>query len=133
MSHIVKKILKNILIFKLFGFIYILIEIAYRGHTHVSMFFVGGLCALLIGWINEITPDMPMWLQCIFGTVIVVTIEFISGCILNIWLGLGIWDYSQIPFNLLGQICLSFSLAWTVLSYFVIKLDDILRLILGEE
>lgn len=133
MSHIVKKILKNILIFKVFGFIYILIEIAYRGHTHVSMFFVGGLCALLIGWINEITPDMPMWLQCIFGTVIVVTIEFISGCILNIWLGLGIWDYSQVPFNLLGQICLSFSLAWTVLSYFVIKLDDILRLILGEE
>lgn len=127
MSSMMKKILKNLLIFKLFGFIYILIEIAYRGHTHISMFFVGGLCALLIGWINEVTPDMPMWIQCILGTLIVVAIEFISGCILNLWLGLGIWDYSQVPFNLYGQICISFSLAWLVLSYIVIKLDDIFR------
>lgn len=118
---------KETIIFVIFGFLYICLELLYRGHTHISMFFVGGLCGVLIGLINDNTPDMPLFYQCILGTVIVTLIEFISGCYLNIYLGLGVWDYSHVPFNFLGQVCLPFSIIWMLLSIPVIYLDDYLK------
>lgn len=126
-------IIKSIILFIIFGFIYCGIEIIWRGYTHPSMFIVGGLCCLLIGLINEITPDMPMWLQCLLSMVIIVVIEFISGCILNLGLGLHVWDYSNMPFNILGQVCLPFSIIWFFLSYIAIKLDDYFRRLLFHE
>lgn len=118
---------KETIIFVIFGFLYICLELLYRGRTHISMFFVGGLCGVLIGLINDNTPDMPLFYQCILGTTIVTLIEFISGCYLNIYLGLGVWDYSYVPFNLLGQVCLPFSIIWMFLSIPVIYLDDYLK------
>lgn len=118
---------KETIIFVIFGFLYICLELLYRGHTHISMFFVGGLCGVLIGLINDNTPDIPLFYQCILGTAIVTLIEFISGCYLNIYLGLGIWDYSHVPFNFLGQVCLPFSIIWMLLSIPVIYLDDYLK------
>lgn len=118
---------KETIIFLIFGFLYICIELLYRGRTHISMFFVGGLCGILIGLINDNTPDISLFYQCILGTIIVTLIEFISGCYLNIYLGLGIWDYSHMPFNLLGQVCLPFSIIWMFLSIPVIYLDDYLK------
>lgn len=118
---------KETIIFVIFGFLYICLELLYRGRTHISMFFVGGLCGVLIGLINDNTPDIPLFYQCILGTVIVTLIEFISGCYLNIYLGLGVWDYSHVPFNLLGQVCLPFSIIWMFLSIPVIYLDDYLK------
>ena len=105
--------LKYLSLFTVMGSIYYLIEIIWRGYSHVSMFILAGVCGICIGLINEIlSMDTPIWLQAIIGSCIVTTGEFISGCILNLWLGLGIWDYSNMPFNLLGQICLPFSLLW---------------------
>lgn len=118
---------KETIIFVIFGFLYIYLELLYRGHTHISMFFVGGLCGILIGLINDNTPDISLFYQCILGTIIVTLIEFISGCYLNIYLGLGIWDYSHVPFNFLGQVCLPFSIIWMLLSIPVIYLDDYLK------
>lgn len=77
--------------------------------------------------------DTPIWLQAIIGSCIVTTGEFVSGCILNLWLGLGIWDYSNMPFNILGQICLPFSLLWVVLSACAIVIDDYERYWFFEE
>lgn len=118
---------KETIIFVIFGFLYICLELLYRGRTHISMFFVGGLCGILIGLINDNTPDISLFYQCILGTIIVTLIEFISGCYLNIYLGLGVWDYSHVPFNLLGQVCLPFSIIWMFLSIPVIYLDDYLK------
>ena len=53
--------------------------------------------------------------------------ELVAGVILNIWLGIGVWDYSHLPLNLWGQICLTYSLIWVVLSAVGIFLDDYLR------
>lgn len=118
---------KNIIIFAIFGISYVSLELLYRGHSHITMFFVGGLCGLLIGLINEYTPKMPVILQMIIGTIIVTLFELITGYILNIKLGLNIWDYSNLMFNYKGQISLIFSMLWFLLSYIVIKLDDYIR------
>ena len=110
------------------GLIYVLIEFAFRGRSHWTMFIVGGLCFWLIGLINEVIPwEMPLWKQCIIGAVIVTAVEFLSGCIINLWLGWNVWDYSNMPLNFLGQVCLPFSLLWVLLSAVAILLDDYLR------
>ncbi|MTI65177.1 MAG: hypothetical protein FH753_01055 [Firmicutes bacterium] len=110
------------------GVFYYGIEILWRGYSHLAMIIVAGLCGVLIGYINEyFTWDMLVWKQCGIATIIVLIVEFISGCILNLWLGLNIWSYAGVPFNLLGQICLQFALAWLPLTLVAILLDDLIR------
>lgn len=83
---------------------------------------------LLLGGLNEWLPwEMPFWGQCLLGAAMVTAAEFAAGCVLNLWLGLGVWDYTDMPFNLMGQICLPFSAAWIVVSAAAILLDDWLR------
>ena len=68
---------------------------------------------------------------CAFG---ITLIEFISGFILNIIMQLHIWDYSNMPLNILGQVCLPFMLLWFILSLVAIVADDWIRyLLFGEE
>lgn len=134
-----KKILKPAILFTIGGTIYISIEIVWRFFmnrppTHWTMFVLGGLAFLIIGEINEhLDWEMPFWLQVIIGTISVLALEFIFGCVLNLWLGLDIWDYSNMPFNILGQICLPFAFVWAVLVAIAIVLDDYLRYWLFDE
>ena len=105
------------------GAIYSLIEVLWRGYTHWSMGIVGGICFILLGLISkQLTPKFPLYIQAIIGTFLVTFIELISGTILNIWLKLSVWDYSDVPFNLLGQICLPYMLLWLPLSFLAIIL-----------
>ncbi len=115
------------LIFVVMGCAYTNIELFFRGYSHQSMFIVGGLCGLLIGMINEINQNLRMWQQCVISTVIVLSIEFIAGYILNIKLNIGVWDYSSLPFNIMGQVCVLFGILWFFLSVIAIWLDDYLR------
>ena len=117
------------------GLIYALIELAFRGRTHWTMLIVGGLCFWLIGLVNEVIPwEVVFWKQCLLGSLIVTVVEFFFGCIINLGLGWNVWDYSNLPLNLLGQICLPFSLLWILISAVAVVLDDYLRYWLyGEE
>lgn len=129
-----KYIIKYLTLLLIGGAAYYFIEILARGFSHWTMFFVGGICFILIGIINEITPKMPLVWQMILSAVIITAVEFVSGCILNIWLGLGIWDYSDETLNLLGQISLKHSIYWFFLSSIGIIFDDYIRYFLfGEE
>ena len=120
-------VLKEFIIFVIFGLMYVTIELLYRGHTHYSMFIVGGICGVLIGLINDNTPDMPLLPQCVLGAVIITIIELLTGLFLNIYLGLNVWDYSNQPFNFMGQICPQFCIIWCILSILVIRIDDWLK------
>lgn len=118
-------IIEYLFLLVLGGSIYYGIELLWRGHSHISMFFVGGLCFIAIGLINEIFDwNMLFWYQLIIGDIIVLIIEFISGVYLNIYLGLAIWDYSNLPLNLYGQICIPFALLWLPVIAFAIVVDD---------
>lgn len=126
---VLKNLIKSFVLLMIGGFIYVMIEILFRGYSHWSMFLAGGLSFVLIGLINEVFDWKTSFvLQCIIGGLIITIIEFIVGCIVNIKLGWHVWDYSNQPLNLWGQICLGFSLIWTaIISPIAIVLDDFLR------
>lgn len=94
---------------------YCLIELMWRGRTHYSMFFAGAIVLSTFYFIS-VNYNMPFWQKCVLGMVIITAIELIFGIVFNIVLKEGVWDYSNMPFNLLGQICVPFSLIWLVIS-----------------
>ena len=129
-----KHLVKYLILLVVGGAAYYGIEIVARGFSHWTMFFVGGICFVLVGIINEATPKIPLLQQMILSAAIITAIEFVSGCILNIWLGLNIWDYSDEVGNVLGQICPGHTLYWFLLSLVGIVLDDYIRhYFFGEE
>ena len=126
--------IKYITLFVWGGSVYCLIELLFRGHTHPSMFIAGGAAFLCIGALSNYQPwKLPLWLQMLLGSIIITSIELITGLIVNVWLGLGVWDYSHLPLNFLGQISLPFTIAWFFLTLAAIFLDDFLRWKLFDE
>lgn len=70
----------------------------------------------------------------VISAVIVSELEFITGYIFNIGLNCGIWDYSDVSLNLMGQICIPYSLLWMLIAPAMIYVDDNIRCnLFGEE
>ena len=130
-----RKLLKFLILLSSGGLTYVLIELLFRGRSHWSMFLVGGICFVLIGGLNNWFPwNWSILRQMGISAAIVTAVEFVSGILLNMVLNLDVWDYSNMPFNIIGQICLPFTVAWYILSLLAIVLDDHLRYwIFGEE
>ena len=62
--------------------------------VHWTMPILGGVLFLLLGGLNEWLPwEMPFWGQCLLGAAMVTAAEFAAGCVLNLWLGLGVWEH----------------------------------------
>jgi uncharacterized membrane protein len=130
-----KLFLKEFYLFCFGAVAYGLIEIMFRGNTHWIMLIVGGLCFVLIGAVNEIFPyEIALTSQMLISAVIITALEFVSGTVINDWFRLGVWNYSDMPYNVNGQVCLVFFCAWFFLSLVGIVLDDYMRYkIFGEE
>lgn len=125
--------LRPLFLFGIGGLIYYVIEILWRGYSHWTMFLLGGLCFILVGMINEVFK-FSLVKQMLISTMIITIAEFICGCVVNLWLKWDVWDYSELPMDILGQICIPYSILWFFLSVIAIILDDYLRyLLFGEE
>lgn len=119
---------KTLLLCLFGGLTYCGMELLWRGYTHWSMFLLAAFLSLPLDQINErMSWNTPIWLQALLGGVGITAAEFFAGLILNIWLGIGVWDYSHMPFNFIGQICPQYSVLWGFLSCFGIVLFDFLR------
>lgn len=95
---------------------YAAIEIIWRGYTHWSMVIAGGICFALFSLVAERLRGRSLIFRAAVCALCVTAVEFVFGLIFNLWLGLGVWDYSYMPFNILGQICPIFSLIWVGLA-----------------
>ena len=116
------------------GVIYGALELICRGYTHWTMVILGGICFVAVGLLNEIIPwEMPLAVQMLCSCLIITALEFCCGCIVNIWLGWAVWDYSDEWGNLLGQICPLYSVLWYFVSLPAILIDDWLRYKLFRE
>jgi uncharacterized membrane protein len=133
-NMIMVKFFEILLLFTAGGFVYGGIEVFHRGFTHISMFIVGGLCFLLMGALHFSKHDIPVTVRMLISAAVITVLELASGLIVNVWLGLNVWDYSDQRFNFMGQICLHASAIWVFLSFAGIYMDDFARRrMLGEE
>ena len=127
----VKSNIKIIIIYLFLFFIgalgYVAIELAFRGRSHWSMAVAGGICFCIFALIGEHLSSLNKIYIPIIGSLIITAVELVFGVVFNIILKKNVWDYSSMPFNFLGQICLTFSLIWGLLSIVFIPLASALR------
>ena len=130
-----KKYSEYLFIWTLGGCIYYSLEIVFRGFSHWSMFVLGGLafcCCTFQG--QSMHWSEPLWIQLVRAVIFVTALEFITGIIVNKWLTLAIWDYSDQPLQLWGQICVPFMILFSGLLVCGIFLGGSLtHFIFGEE
>ena len=69
------------------------------------------------------------WLIC-SGAVVTTAVEYAVHWGYERFLGVRFWDYSGLPMNFLGQICLYYFVLWIPLSAAAVLLDDGLRRLL---
>ncbi len=108
-------VLELLTVFLLGGSAYGALEVLWRGHTHWSMILTGGVCFALIYLIASRSRESRLH-QYILCAAVVTTVEFLVGILVNLRLGMGVWDYSHCRWNLLGQICARYTLYWLILS-----------------
>lgn len=108
---------KDATLFTAGGVVYPMLEIICRGKTDVSMAFAGGVCLCLIDRVcNRDLKSMPLTLKCFAGSAIITAVEFATGVMVNLVMKQDVWDYSGLPLNVMGQICLPFSILWFLLT-----------------
>lgn len=128
-------IIKYLTLFFFGGTAYYAIELLWRGHSHPSMIACGGTCFVLLYLLSfvgnsvkssAVAPLLPT-LRAALGALCITVTELAFGVVLNLGLHLNIWDYSAMPLNFMGQICLTFSLLWFLLSLPTIKLCNVME------
>lgn len=136
MSNISKKIIS----FFIGGALYFVIEIMTRGYSHYSMFICGGISYVLVGiigrWIldNNRRPEIAIASVMLVGSMIITTMELFTGIIVNIVFDMRVWDYSNMDYNVMGQICPAFSILWALISLPCVYIDSVVRkYIFGEK
>ena len=114
----------SLTIFSIGAIGYGIIEILWRGRTHWSMLLAGGVSSLGIAKISKALKSSRLFTKAIASCAFITTIEFIFGVIFNKLLKRKVWDYSDMPLNLCGQICALYSLFWLILSFIFIPISD---------
>lgn len=104
---------------------YITIEVCFCGYSYPLMGICGGLLMVVIDMVNDkISWDIDLILYGCIGSAIITFMELVIG---ELWKLIGfapMWDYSNLPLNFDGVICLPFSLVWIALSIVGILVDD---------
>ena len=116
------KILRKCGFFVLGGGLYGLLEILWRGRTHISMLLLGGSCFLMLGRLRRI--PLPICAKIFLGAAGITAAELTTGLLVN--RNFTVWDYRRMPFQFLGQICLPYSLLWMPVALIGMSLYDFL-------
>ena len=93
---------------------YYTLEVLWRGWSHWSMALTGALCFALYYRLCAVSRR-PLWQKALCGAAIITAAEFAVGVVVNLWLDLSVWDYSDLPLNFMGQISALYSALWFAL------------------
>lgn len=117
------------------GSAYVTMEVFARARSHWTMFVLAAIVFIAVGLFNELFHwETSLVWQVLIGVAMATLAELLTGLVVNVWLGWGVWDYSQMPGNLWGQICPQFTALWVPLILLAIVLDDVIRWrFFGEE
>lgn len=129
------KAYKTLVLF-IVGFMsYITIEVLFRGYSYPLMGICGGIAIILLDKINDrISWDVDIILQGLCGAILITSFELVIGELaLHTTIVQQMWDYSNVPLNFDGVICLPFGIAWFFLSIGAILIADAINYYVFEE
>lgn len=135
------KLKKSLTLFSLMGLFYINTEVFYNaihtrelalvGSSSLWMWLVGGFLGVILGEMSPggllLPAKVPYRARVFLGGTTINAVELLSGLFLNVYLGLGLWDYSMYFLNVAGQVCLYHAVLWYAFTPFVFWLDDVMR------
>lgn len=120
-----------ILNFFIYGFLGWCTEVAFaafKEHHFVNRGFLNGPICPIYGFgvstvILFLAPFQDnLLLLYVISTIVVTALEWLTGFLLEKLFHSRWWDYSNMPLNLNGYVCLLFSLIWGVACVFIVKL-----------
>lgn len=82
---------------------------------------------MFLSSIGEKFKKASLVLKAFIGSMFITALEFIFGIIFNVILKKNVWDYSKLPLNIGGQVCLLFSFMWFVLSMIFIPFASLVN------
>lgn len=91
------------------------------------MALTGGACLLAFYYYAKENRQTPLIAKAAVGACIFTTFEFFVGLVVNVWYKWHVWDYSEQPGNIMGQVCPMFSLAWFAICIAVLLVSGRLR------
>lgn len=116
-------------IFLIYAFLGWCVEVVFQAASHgrfINRGFLNGPVCPIYGFgvlavIVCLTPLKHSFVLLFIGSVILTSaLEFITGFVLERFFRDKWWDYSGEPFNLMGYICLRFSLLWGIACVIVV-------------
>ena len=117
-----KRIIKYSILFTIGAITYATIELAWRGRTHWTMMIAGGICLVAFSVIEKRFSGAPLILKSAICAGFVTLTELVFGLIFNVLLGWEVWNYGKMPYNILGQICPTYTLLWWGLAFISLPL-----------
>lgn len=114
-------------IFLIGGTVYYVIEVLYRGYSHISMFILAGLISITIALMNDFfySFETDYIIQVITAAIIATIGEGFTGILVNLILKLNVWDYSGLWGNFFFEQCnIFYCMAWVVICFFGIPILD---------
>lgn len=96
------------------------------GHTYIWMFFIYGL-AVFLEKIHDIIRHKNILIRGGIWSVVIFSIEFVTGFLLDKIIGICPWDYSgNSPYTVFGYIRLDYLPFWFVLGLLFERVHDYL-------
>lgn len=115
------------------GILYFYLEILFRGYSHYSMIICGGACFVAVGNIgrriieSDINNILKVLIIMTVGSFVISILELFTGYIVNIKFNMQVWDYTDLPFNYKGQVCVLFSGIWALVSLVCVYINYMIR------
>ena len=120
----VKIILKMIFTYALCGGLYVMLELAWRGRSDISMLLLSGFLGWFAMFFNNIFSYETDYIVQILSVSIIAT--FFEGLFGNVYnVDYVIWDYRNLPFSFWNsQINLIFFFFWNIIVAIIIPVLD---------
>lgn len=115
--------------FMLYSFIGWSLEVVYaaykekrfinRGFLTAPICPIYGFGALLVLYADSLikAKSIPFYTGILLALVLATVLEYLTGYVLEKYLNIKAWDYSNESLNLHGRVCVKFSLFWGILAY----------------
>ena len=124
MKKVFKVVAKLIFTYALCGGLYVMLELAWRGRSDISMLLLSGFLGLFAMFFNNIfSYETDYIIQVLSVSIIATFFEGLFGNVYN--MDYAIWDYRNLPLSFWNdQINLIFFLFWIIIVAIIIPILD---------